>query len=57
MWRIALLATALIIYAAAAIAGFSIVQVANNTVPAGGFLLDNSSGFLLNDASGKLLAR
>lgn len=36
---------------------FSTVQISNNTVLAGGFLLDGSAGFLRNDVDGKLWAR
>jgi hypothetical protein len=32
-------------------------QLANSTLPAGGFLLDGSSAFLRDDVNGKLLTR
>lgn len=57
MWRIALMITALGLYSGAALAAFVMVQVSNNSIPAQGYLLDNSPDFLLDDASGKLLAR
>ncbi len=41
----------------AAFSTFSFLQTSNNTIPAGGYLLDDSVGFLTNDAPGKLLAR
>lgn len=48
----------LLLASGTALANFSMIQFSNNTVPAGGFLLDNSAGFLTPDVAGnKIFAR
>lgn len=40
-----------------ALANFSMVQLNNSAVPAGGYLLDDAAGFIINDIGGRLIAR
>lgn len=56
-FRVIIIAWVLLgVVATAAVGGFSMVQVSNNTVPSGGYLLDPTN-FVLDDSNGKLLAR
>lgn len=58
MIRLAVIAIALAASLGVAVAGFSLLQVVNGTVPAGGYLVDvTAPDYLLNDNNGKLLAR